>query len=458
MATSDTSETSDGPGAPGTTTHEVDEPTVRKAVGAAAMGNLVEWFDYGIYSYVVVYITLNIIPGGSEEGAGPFYALAIFAVAYLVRPFGGIILGPLGDRIGRKKVLALTIVVMSAASFCIGLLPTYAAVGFLAPVLLILLRMVQGFATGGEYGGAAAFIAEYAPDRRRGFYCSFLELGTTGGFVLAAGLVTALEFGLTDEAMGAWGWRVPFLIAGPLGLIGLYLRNKLEDTPAFLELEQKAQVSESPLRDVLTKHWRPVLVCIGLVLFYNVAVYTVLFYMPSYLETTTGLEATTALLYILGMMVLIMIVIIPVGALSDRIGRKPLILTSCIGFILLSYPAFLMLDTGTALGTVGGLVVLGLLLVLLLGTMSATLPALFDTDVRYGGFSIGYNISTSIFGGTAPAILALLVESTGNNAVPGIYVAVASLISLAAVVVVAESARKPLPGAGASLQAATARV
>lgn len=427
---------------------EVDERTVRKAVGAAAMGNLVEWFDYGIYSYVVLYITLNLIPGGDAGNAGPGYAFAIFAVAYLVRPFGGIILGPLGDRIGRKKVLALTIVVMSAASFCIGLLPTYAAVGFLAPLLLILLRMVQGFATGGEYGGAAAFIAEYAPDKRRGFYCSFLELGTTGGFVLAASLVTALEFGLTDEAMTSWGWRVPFLIAGPLGLVGLYLRSKLEDTPAFRELEEKAQLSESPLRDVLTKHWRPMIICIGLVLFYNVAVYTILFYMPDYLQTTTGLEATTALLYILGMMVVIMIVIIPVGALSDRIGRKPLILASCIGFIALSYPAFLMLDTGTVLGTVGGLLVLGLLLVLLLGTMSATLPALFDTDVRYGGFSIGYNISTSIFGGTAPAILTFLVTSTGNNAFPGVYVAVAAVISLGAVLALRESAGKPLPGAG----------
>jgi MHS family proline/betaine transporter-like MFS transporter len=189
--------------------------------------------------------------------------------------------------------------------------------------------------------------------------------------------------------------------------------------------------------------------------FYNVAVYTILFYMPSYLTTTTGLDETTALLYILGMMIVIMI--IPVGSLSDRIGRKPLIVTACIGFILLPYPAFLLLDTGTAAGTVGGLAILGLLLVLLLGTMSATLPALFDTDVRYGGFSIGYNISTSLFGGTAPPILALLVAGTGNNASPGLYVAAASLISLVAVVAMAESAGKPLPGSGASVLKADAR-
>jgi MHS family proline/betaine transporter-like MFS transporter len=430
--------------------HEVDERTVRKAVGAAAMGNLVEWFDYGIYSYVTIYIAMSFFPGG-DENANVALTFALFAVAYLVRPLGGTILGPLGDRIGRKRVLALTIVVMSAASFAIGLLPTFGAVGWLAPILLVVARLVQGFATGGEYGGAAAFIAEYAPDKRRGFYCSFLEFGTTGGFVLAAGLVTALQVGLSAEAMATWGWRIPFLIAGPLGLVGLYLRSKLEDTPAFRELEERHQVSESPLKETLTHHWGPVLTCIGLVLFYNVAVYTILFYMPTYLQSTLGLEATPALLYILGMMIMIMFVIIPVGALSDRVGRKPLIVTSCVGFIVLGYPAFMLLAMGTVLGTVAGLVILGLLLVLLLGTMSATLPALFPTDVRYGGFSIGYNLSTSIFGGTAPFVLETLVVSTGNNAMPGIYLVVASLISMVAVIAVAESARKPLPGTSAAV-------
>lgn len=430
--------------------HEVDERTVRKAVGAAAMGNLVEWFDYGIYSYVTIYIAMNFFPGG-DENANVAFTFALFAVAYLVRPLGGIILGPLGDRIGRKRVLALTIVVMSAASFAIGLLPTFDAVGWLAPILLVIARLVQGFATGGEYGGAAAFIAEYAPDKRRGFYCSFLEFGTTGGFVLAAGLVTALQLGLSEEAMASWGWRLPFLIAGPLGLVGLYLRSKLEDTPAFRELEERQGVSDSPLKEALTHHWRPVLTCIGLVLFYNVAVYTILFYMPTYLQSTLGLEATPALLYILGMMLMIMIVIIPVGALSDRVGRKPLIMASCVGFIVLGYPSFMLLALGTVLGTVAGLVILGLLLVLLLGTMSATLPALFETDVRYGGFSVGYNLSTSIFGGTAPLILTALVSSTGNNTMPGLYLVVASLISLASVIVVAESARRPLPGTSASV-------
>ncbi len=429
---------------------QVDEATVRKAVGAAAMGNLVEWFDYGIYSYVAVIIATQFFPGGDPKSNLPL-TFALFMVAYLVRPLGGTILGPLGDRIGRKRVLALTIVVMSAASFVIGFLPTFQMVGWLAPSLLVVARLVQGFATGGEYGGAAAFIAEYAPDRKRGFYCSFLEFGTTGGFVLAAGMVTTLQFALPPEAMSAWGWRIPFLIAGPLGLVGLYLRSKLEDTPAFQQLEQEAHIAESPLKELLTHHWRPVLQCMGLVLFYNVAVYAVLFYMPSYLQVTLKLPETEALLYVLAMMLLIMFVIVPVGSLSDRIGRKPLILASAIGFIVLSYPAFLLLGQGTVGSTVGGLVILGLLLVMLLGTMSATLPALFETEVRYGGFSIGYNFSTSLFGGTAPFMMSLLVEEMGSVTLPGVYIAVATVISFASVLMLRESARRPLPGAKANV-------
>ncbi|MHA6792460.1 MFS transporter [Pseudonocardia bannensis] len=230
----------------------IDARTVRRAVGAAAMGNPVEWFDYGVYSFVAVIIARQFFPGG-EDGSGLLATFAIFAVAYLVRPLGGLVLGPLVDRIGRRRVLALTIVMMSAATFAIGLLPTYAQVGVLAPILLLTARLVQGFATGGEYGGAAAFIAEYAPDRRRGFYCSFLETGTLGGFVLAAGLVTTLQLTLPPQDMESWGWRVPFLVAGPLGLIGLRLRSKLEDTPAFRMLQQEQDVPDAPMRELLTR-------------------------------------------------------------------------------------------------------------------------------------------------------------------------------------------------------------
>ena len=193
--------------------------TIRRAVAASAMGNATEWFDYGVYAVAATYITANFFPGDSATGS--VWTLATFALSFLVRPLGGLFWGPLGDRIGRKRVLALTIILMAGATFAIGILPTHENVGILAPALLIVLRMIQGFSTGGEYGGAATFMAEYAPDKKRGFYGSFLEFGTLGGFALGSLIVLGCSLVVGNDAMVDWGWRIPFLIAGPLGIIGL---------------------------------------------------------------------------------------------------------------------------------------------------------------------------------------------------------------------------------------------
>src|SRR3954454_18575054 len=190
---------------------------LRRAIAASAIGNATEWFDYGIYAYGVTYISAALFPGSTEDAT--LFALATFSISFLVRPLGGLFWGPLGDRLGRKAVLALTILMMAGATLCVGLIPSYDSIGFWAPALLIILRMVQGFSTGGEYGGAATFMAEYAPDRKRGFCGSFLEFGTLAGFNGGALLMLGLITTLGDDAMNSWGWRVPFLVAGPLGLI-----------------------------------------------------------------------------------------------------------------------------------------------------------------------------------------------------------------------------------------------
>ena len=202
-----------------------DPSTLRRAITASALGNATEWFDYGIYAYGVTYISAALFPGESDEAV--LFALATFAISFLVRPLGGLFWGPLGDRIGRKSVLALTILLMAGATFGVGLIPSYDRIGFWAPTLLILLRMVQGFSTGGEYGGAATFMAEYAPDERRGFFGSFLEFGTLAGFSLGAALMLLFSLTLGETAMHDWGWRIPFLIAAPMGLIGTYLRSRM---------------------------------------------------------------------------------------------------------------------------------------------------------------------------------------------------------------------------------------
>ncbi|MGH3622088.1 MAG: MFS transporter, partial [Sciscionella sp.] len=225
-----------------------DEKTVRRAVAASAMGNAIEWFDYGVLTAGVMTPIVGsvLFPPGSESDAIRNTFL-LLAVSFIPRPFGGAFFGMLGDKIGRRKVLATTILLMSGCTFLIGLLPSYASIGILAPILLLLIRLIQGFSTGGEYGGAATFIAEYAPTRKRGFLGAFLEFGTLAGFVFGAALVLVVNLIVGDAAMSDWCWRIPFMVALPLGLVGLYLRSRLEDTPVFRELLEKAPPRKSKL-------------------------------------------------------------------------------------------------------------------------------------------------------------------------------------------------------------------
>ncbi|MFC9425352.1 glycine betaine/L-proline transporter ProP [Streptomyces sp. NPDC056987] len=439
-----------------------DERAVKRAVKAASLGNAMEWFDFGIYSYLAVTIGHVFFPSGNPT-IELLSSFATFAVAFLVRPLGGMFFGPMGDRLGRKKVLALTMMLMALGTFAIGLIPSYATIGFWAPALLILFRLVQGFSTGGEYGGASTFIAEYAPDKRRGYFGSFLEFGTLAGYVGAAGLVTALTAALGSDTMEAWGWRVPFLIGGPLGLIGLYLRLRLDETPAFLKLEsESAHASEAAdtveattkddLVDIFRRYWPALILCIALVGAYNITDYMLLSYMPTYLSDQLGYSETHGLLILLGVMVALMLVISQVGKLSDHYGRKPLLMTGMLGFFFLSLPAFLLIKQGGVPAITAGMLMLGLSLVCLLGTMSAALPALFPTHVRYGSLAVGYNLAASLFGGTTPLVITALISLTGDDLMPAYYAMAAALVGVIAVACMKETARKPLTGSPPSVE------
>ena len=410
--------------------HAVDSSTLRRAIAASALGNATEWFDYGIYAYGVTYISAALFPGDMEQAT--LFALATFAISFLIRPLGGLFWGPLGDRIGRKSVLALTILMMAVATLGVGLIPSYERIGFWAPTLLVLLRMIQGFSTGGEYGGAATFMAEYAPDDRRGFFGSFLEFGTLAGFSLGAALMLGFSLLLGDAAMHEWGWRIPFLVAAPLGLIGMYLRSRMEDTPVFVEQRAGAEIGAGPkVRDIVRVHWRPLFVVGGLVVALNVVNYTLLSYMPTYLQRRIGLTTDEALVVpIVGM--LFMMLFLPfAGALSDRVGRRPMWRWSLIGLILLVVPLYMLIGTGFA-GAIIGFMALGLLYVPQLATISATFPAMFPTAVRFAGFAIAYNVSTSVFGGTAPVIGSAMISATGDQLMPAYYMMAACLIGLVA--------------------------
>ncbi|MYZ38725.1 MULTISPECIES: MFS transporter [unclassified Streptomyces] len=429
-----------------------DERAARRAVRAAALGNAMEWFDFGLYSYLAVTLGHVFFPSGNST-VQLLSSFATFAVAFLVRPVGGTVFGPMGDRIGRKKVLALTMIMMAIGTFAIGLIPSYAAIGFWAPALLILFRLVQGFSTGGEYGGASTFIAEYAPDKRRGYYGSFLEFGTLSGYIGAAGLVTALHAWAGADAMEAWGWRVPFLIAGPLGLIGLYLRLRLDETPAFQRLAPEAVTTtvKADLGRIFRQYWRTLILCVALVGAYNVTDYMLLSYMPTYLSDELGYSDTHGLLILLGVMAFLLLIINRIGILSDRFGRKPLLMTGMLGFLLLSLPTFLLIGQGGVPAITAGVLMLGLSLVCLLGTMSAALPALFPTEVRYGALSAGYNLSVSLFGGTTPLVITALISATGSNLTPAYYAMAAALVGVVAVARIRETAQLPLPGSPPSV-------
>ncbi|OIK03545.1 glycine betaine/L-proline transporter ProP [Streptomyces monashensis] len=425
----------------------VDPALVRRAVKAAALGNAMEWFDFGVYSYIAVTLGKVFFPSGSPT-AQLLSTFGAFAAAFLVRPLGGMVFGPLGDRVGRQKVLAVTMIMMAAGTFAIGLIPSYGSIGVGAPLLLLAARLVQGFSTGGEYAGASTFIAEYAPDKRRGFFGSWLEFGTLAGYIGGAGLVTLMTALLSSADLLSWGWRIPFLIAGPMGVIGLYLRMRLEETPAFAAEVEKAEAQRPkvPLREMVAGQWRALLLCVGLVLVFNVTDYMLLSYMPSYLTSELKYDETHGLLVVLGVMALMMIVQPFAGALSDRVGRRPVIAAGCAGFLLLSVPALLLIRQGSLLAVALGMGALGLLLVCFTAAMPAALPALFPTRVRYGSLSIGFNVSVSLFGGTTPLVVTALIGATGNMMMPAYYMMAAAVVGGFAVWRMSESAGRPLPG------------
>ncbi|CAN5497834.1 MFS transporter [soil metagenome] len=417
--------------------------TLRQAIVGAGIGNTVEWYDFAIYGFLATYIAEKFFPSANDTAA-LLSTFAVFAVAFFMRPLGGFFFGPLGDRIGRKRVLAIVVVLMSLSTLGIGLVPSYDAIGVAAPVLLVLLRCVQGFSAGGEYGSGACFLAEFAPTRHRGLVVAFLVWSVVIGFVLGSVTVTALESVLSEDAMSAYGWRIPFLIAGVLGVVGLYIRLRLRDTPEFEALQETGEVAESPLKEALRTVWRPILQIVGLVIIHNVGFYVVFTYLPTYFTKTLGFTKMDAFISITVASVVALVLIPPLAALSDRIGRKPLLVGGAVGFAVCSYPLFLLLNSGSlgaAIGAHAGLAALEAVFV------SASLAAgaeLFATRVRSTGYSIGYNVSVALFGGTAPFVATWLTDRTGNNTAPAYYVIVAAVVTLATVFTMRETANRPL--------------
>ncbi|MFJ2316813.1 MFS transporter [Glutamicibacter sp. NPDC087661] len=421
----------------------IDAKTRRKVIAASFIGNFVEWFDYAAYGYLAATIAAVFFPSDDPQ-AGLLMTFGVFAISFLVRPVGGFIWGHLGDKIGRREALSWSILLMTGATFCIALLPGYASIGFGAPLLLLALRLVQGFSAAGEYAGASAFLVEYAPANRRGLYAAVVPASTATGLLFGSLMAAGLTGLMSSGDLESWGWRIPFLLAAPMGLIGRYIRTKLEDSPAFLEASESSAPEGSPVGSLLKNHWRQLVQAAGAVLLNAVGFYVILSYMPTYLSEELGLDATRSYLATTVALLTYVGFIFVTGMLSDRFGRKRVLISASILFILFTVPAFMALESGNFLVIVLVQILLGAMLTLNDGTLPSYLAEMFPTKVRYSGFAVSFNLSNALFGGTAPFVATLLIATSGKVLAPGWYLMGAAVISLVAVACSVETSRKPL--------------
>ncbi|MCV7385040.1 MFS transporter [Mycolicibacter longobardus] len=435
---------------------------MQRSIAGTAVGNFMEWYDFGIYGFLATTIAQVFYPSDSSSAVGLIATFGTLAAAFAVRPFGGIVFGALGDRIGRKRVLIMTVTLMAVGTTVTGLLPSYEKIGVWAPILLIITKIMQGFSTGGEYVGAMTYVSEHAPDRTRGALTGFLPLGTLGGYITGAAVVTLLKSQLPVSDMLHWGWRVPFLLGVPLAIVTLYMRLRIDESPAFKHLEELEQLSANDdtahsngwrqFQQTIVRQRRGLWICIGLVLAENVTNYMLTGYLPTYFKQVGGISGSRGLTMIVVALLMMLIAVMPLARLSDRIGRKPLLWAGSALLIFGSIPAFLLIRHGGSYPLrLLGVLLIGAMLLCFNSTTPSTLPALFPTRVRLFTVAIGFNISVSLFGGTTPLVAEALVSGTGNVMVPAYILMGAGIVGAITVWFTPEVAGKRLPGSGPSV-------
>ncbi|MFE4578643.1 MFS transporter [Streptomyces chartreusis] len=408
--------------------HERGTVRSRKALVAGSVGNFIEWYEFGVYGYFATIIAARFFtPEGGSEVEALVRTYASFALAFFFRPVGAALFGRLGDRIGRRPVLILVITLMTVATTLIGALPTYATVGALAPWLLTFLRVLQGLSAGGEFGGAVSVMTEFAPPGRRGLYGSWQSFTVALGLLGGAGVAALLATALTEEQLGDWGWRLPFLLTLPLGLGALWLRLRLDETPAFRE---ERQAERPPGRKVAGA----IALGAGRIMGWAAAGYTFLVVLPSYLQSTLDASFQQALIATVLANFGFAVTIVPAGLLSDRFGRRPVMLTGAVLVVVLAVPLLnLLQDPGVSL-TVKGAAVwgAGAVVGLMAGPGPAMLAELFPTNVRYTGLGLAYALSNAVFSGCAGLIITETIERTGSVDIPAYYAAATCAVSVLA--------------------------
>ncbi|EKS6938597.1 MFS transporter [Enterobacter roggenkampii] len=419
------------------TEHESTTTVLRKnkkVLIASLTGSAIEWFDYFLYGTAAALVFNKIFFPMVDPVIGLILSYLSFSLTFFIRPIGGVLFAHIGDRIGRKKTLVLTLSLMGGATVMIGLLPTYEMIGLWAPALLILMRIIQGMGIGGEWGGALLLAYEYAPEKRKGFFGSIPQAGVTIGMLMATFIVSLMTL-FSEEDFLSWGWRIPFLLSSVLVLLGLWIRKDIDETPDFQKVKASGQVAKAPLRDTLKHHWREVLIAAGLKVVETAPFYIFSTFVVSYATSTLTYQKSQALEAVtLGALVATLMIPL-MGLLSDKVGRQRMYAISVFVLGLFIVPWFMLLNTGTTWGIVLATVIaFGVLWAPVTAVLGTLCSEIFSANVRYTGITLGYQLGAALAGGTAPLIATGLLAKYDGDWVPvAWYLAVTVTISLIAI-------------------------
>lgn len=418
-------------------------PGRRRVVVSAAIGQFVEWYDFVVYAYTASVVATLFFPA-EDRVASLLATFAVYAIGFVMRPVGGVVFGHLGDKLGRRGVLAVIILMMGGSTMLIGVLPTYGQIGLLAPILLVGCRLLQGISAGGEAMGSNALVAEHAPPHRRGLYVGFTYSFANLPAVFAGLFVLMLTNVLTADAFESWGWRVPYLLGGVISLVGLYIRSKVDESPAFKATRASERVSKSPARVVLREQRRPLGFAFAMAALSGLGFYSLTGYFATYLKESVGLDANDSLISNSVAITVAFIVMPLAGWLSDRFGRRPMMVAGAALSAVAAMPAYLLASVGSLATAVAGQTLLAIALATFFGPVGIVFLELFPTRTRYSGAAIGYNAAYVVFGGTAPLLGTWLVDVSGSLLAPAVYLAVLSAAVFAVALRLPESYRDSL--------------